>query len=245
MLRSAIGSFLVLVPLLARADALTDLRSTLGQLAATTPVHGSFELTSTSTNSDEEQPFNGKVAVGFEAGEAGLRILYPKATLLQATQEARTEAVDPDHQTPARSGMSRIHALHLAELLDAAAALGVELQSAQLVEARPSNYRGKAARLVVLKLTPKMSKGTAKHVKKLDASMSLWLGDDGVPVASERVVTLKMSFMLIGFENDQKESWTYQRAGDRLLATRYDETQKNDGFGQHGSSQVSEVLRLE
>ena len=113
-------------------DALSDLRATLAQLAATTPVHGTFEVSSTSTS--DEETFVGKAGVGFEAGDAGLRILYPKATLAQAHEEARAEAVDPNRQTPARSGVQRIHALDLAELLDAASALSVKLQNAQLVD---------------------------------------------------------------------------------------------------------------
>jgi len=33
--------------------------------------------------------------------------------------------------------------------------------------------------------------------------------------------------------SDQKESWTYTRSGDRLVTTRYEETEKAGGFGQH------------
>ncbi|HMC20473.1 MAG TPA: hypothetical protein VKL19_01375 [Thermoanaerobaculia bacterium] len=242
---SALVVSLVLAPLSLRADALTDLRTTLTQLGATTPAHGTFEVTSTSTSSDEGQAFQGKASVGFDISDAGLRIVYPKATLVQANQEARAEAVDPDRQTPVRSGMGRIRALELADLLDAAAMLNVELQDAQLIEAKPTTYHGSPARLIALKLLPKLSKGTAKRLKKLDASLSIWLADDGLPVAAERAVLLKMSFMLISFESDQKESWTYTRAGDRLVATRHQETQKSDGFGQHNSSQVAQVVRLE
>src|SRR5207253_9671705 len=86
---------LLVAPLSLRADALTDLRVTLAQLAANTPAHGSFDVTSTSTNSDEGHAFEGKASVGFEVSDAGLRILYPKATLAQTNQEARLEAADP------------------------------------------------------------------------------------------------------------------------------------------------------
>src|ERR1700730_5423440 len=90
-LRTLIASLFVLVPLASRADALMDLRTTLSQLAATAPAPGSFEVTSSSTSSDEEKSFQGKVEVGFDIGDAGLRILYPKAVLIQANQEARAE----------------------------------------------------------------------------------------------------------------------------------------------------------
>ncbi|HEX9501375.1 MAG TPA: hypothetical protein VGA10_06960, partial [Thermoanaerobaculia bacterium] len=200
-MRHILAAILLLAPLSVRADALTDLRATLAQLSATTPVHGAFEVTSTNTNSDEDQPSQGKASAGFEIGEAGLRILYPKATLMQANQEARAEAADPERQTPARSGISRIHALDLAELLDGAASLTTELLTAQLIDARSAMYRGKPARVVALKLSPKLSRSASKRVKKIDATLSVWLGDDGVPIAAERSFFVKASFMLMSFES--------------------------------------------
>ena len=240
-----IAAFLLLAPFSARADALADLRATLTRLTATTPAHGAFDVTSTSTDSDEGQAFQGKASVGFEIGDAGLRILYPKGTLLQADQEARAEAVDPDRQTPVRSGMGRIRALELAELLDAAAMLNVVLLNAQLIESKVTTYRGKATHLEVMKLSPKVSKGSSKHIKKFDGTLSVWLGDDGVPIAGERVLSVKASFMLMSFQQDQKENWEYARSGDRLVATRHEETQKSDGLGQHSSSHIVHVVRLE
>jgi hypothetical protein len=202
-------------------------------------------MTSTSSNNEEAQPDNGKATVGFDVSDAGLRILYPRVTLTQAAEEARGEAIDPERVTPARTGLRRVRPLHIAELLDAAAALGVILENAQLVETKPASYRGKAARLVVLKLTPKLSKATNKHMKKLDSSLSVWLGDDGVPVAAERSMYFKASLLLISFENTQKESWSYMRTGNRPIATRYEESEKSDGFGQHNTSQTTEVVRIE
>jgi hypothetical protein len=35
------------------------------------------------------------------------------------------------------------------------------------------------------------------------------------------------------------------RTGDRLIATRYEESEKSDGFGQHNTSQTTEVVRIE
>jgi hypothetical protein len=244
-MRHTVALIVLLAPLSVNADALTDLRATLAQLAATTPVHGAFEVTSTNTSSDEAQPSQGKATVGFEIGDAGLRILYPKMTLVQANQEARAEAVDPEHQTPARSGMGRVRALQLAELLDAAALLNVELLTAQPIETKVTNYQGRTARVVLLKLSPKMSKGTAKRVKKIDATLSIWLGEDGVPIAAERSFSVTASFLLMSFESDQKQNWTFTRAGDRLVGTRFEETQKSDGFGQHNLSHVVQMVRLD
>jgi len=236
---------IALLPAIARADALTDLRAALGQLGATTPVRGSLDVTTTSKNNEEERPDSGKVTVGFDVSDAGVRILYPKAALTQADQEARGEAIDPERASPTRSGFRHVRPLHVAELLDAAGALNVILESAQLLEVRPTNYRGKPSRVVVMKLTPKASKATTKHLKKLDGKLSVWIGDDGIPLGAERSMNLKASFLLMTLETDQKDNWTYTRSGDRLVVTRYDNTEKTDGLGQHESSQTTEVIRME
>ncbi|HYS52954.1 MAG TPA: hypothetical protein VER58_04190 [Thermoanaerobaculia bacterium] len=244
-MRALIPPLIALAALSARADALTDLRASLAQLAGTSPVHGTVEITSTSTNSDEGQAFQGKATVAFEIGDAGLRILYPKATLIQANQESRAEAADPERQTPARSGMGRVRALQLAEMLDAAAMLNVELLSAQLIEVKPATYQGHLARLVLLKLSPKLSKASSKRIKKIESTLSIWIGDDGIPIGAQRTLALKASFVLMSFEHAQTDSWAFNRVGDRLVAVLHDEQQKTDGFGQHDSTHIVEVVRLE
>lgn len=240
-----IAAAVALISVFSRANALTDLRASLAQLPATAPLRGLFEISSTIRSNEEAQDDVGKATVRFEVSEAGLRILYPHSMLAQANQEARSEAVDPDRQTPTRSGVRHIRPLHLAELLDAAAALSVTLESAQLMETKSANYGGRSARLLMMKLTPKLSKGSAKHVKKLDITFSVWLADDGVPLAAEQITSTKASFLLISFQNEQKESWTFTRVGDRLVTTRFEETQKADGLGQHESSQTTEVVTVE
>src|SRR4051812_19295762 len=101
MNKISIAVLVLLVPCAAAADSLTDVRAALTQLMATAPVHGSLEVTYTSKSNEDANPDNGKAAVTFEATEAGLRILYPRPVLAQASLEARSEAVDPDRPSPA------------------------------------------------------------------------------------------------------------------------------------------------
>jgi hypothetical protein len=226
------------------ADPMTDIRTALARLGAASTVRGTLEVTSVESTEDEA-PQNGKAVVGFEAGGDGLRILYPHSALSQADQEARDESADPERPTPTRNGVRRLRPLHVAELVNAGSALNVMLESCTFAGARPTIYQAKPARLLTFKFTPKMSKSQAKHVKKFDGTVSLWIGDDGVPLAAERISNIKASFLLMSFENNRKESWTYARVADRLIATRYQENVKTDGMGQHNSSQLIEVLRIE
>jgi hypothetical protein len=244
-MRFHVLSLVLLVPVAAVADGLTDLRLTLGRLPATTPVHGSLDVTSTSRSGEEAKADDGKASVGFEIGESGLHIIYPRVMLSQATQEARAEARDPERSTPVRSGAGHVRPLHVAELLDGAAALSVLLESAQFVQSRPANFGGRPAHLLSFKLVPKLSKSESKHVKKAEGTLSVWLGDDGTPLAAEQSTSVKASFLLISFEAEQKQSWTYTHNGDRLVAVRYEADDKSDGLGQHSTTHTLELVRLE
>src|SRR5258708_17880266 len=244
-MRLRVSTFMLLVPAIAAADGLTDLRAALGRLPATTPVRGTLDVASTSRSNEDDKADEGKASVEFDIGESGLHIIYPRSMLAQATQEARAEARDTEKSTPVRNGASHVRPLHVAELLDGAAALGILLESAQFVQASPATLGGRSAHLLSFKLVPKISKSQSKHVKKVDSVLSVWVGDDGMPLAAEETTAIKASFLLMSFEADQKRNWTYARNGDRLVVTRYEANDKSDGLGQHSTSHTLETVRLE
>jgi len=107
------------------------------------------------------------------------------ATLVQASQEARAEAGDPDRQTPVRSGMGRVQALELADLLNASSMLATELLNAQLIDAKTEAYRGRPAHVVDLKLRRRCRRLRARHVKKVEKWEYARSGDRLVAVRYE------------------------------------------------------------
>jgi hypothetical protein len=244
-MRLHVSLFVLLVPAIAAADGLTDLRATLGRLRAMTPVHGTLDVTSTVRSNENDKADEGKASVGFAIGDSGLHIIYPRTMLAQATQEARAEARDPEKSTPVRNGASHVRPLHVAELLDGGAALSILLESAQFVQTKPATLGGRPARLLSFKLVPKLSKSESKHVKKVDGALSVWISDDGTPLGAEETKSMKASLLLISFEADQKHNWTYARNGDGLVVTRYESIDKSDGLGQHETSRTLEMVRLE
>lgn len=238
-------AILLLMALPASADTLADIRATLGRFAATTPIHGSLDVSSSQQSSEEDAADVGKVIVQFDASAGGVQVTLPRNVVSQAAQEARSEAMDPSHQTPARNALLRIRTLHVAELANAADPLLTLLENAKIVETKPSMYKGKPAHTVTFTITPRLTKTQSKHLKKLARRLTLFLGDDGVPVAADLTTTLSASLLLLSFENRQQESWTYVRAGDRLVATRYEQTQSGSGLGQHTNQHVMEVITLQ
>ena len=61
--------FVLLLPSIAAADGLTDLRATLGRFPATTPLHGTLDVMSTSRSDEGDKAEEGKASVGFEIGD--------------------------------------------------------------------------------------------------------------------------------------------------------------------------------
>jgi hypothetical protein len=238
-------ALVVLLATSASADPRTDLRSALSRLPATAHVHGVFDVTSTSKPDEDEPAEIGKASVGFETTDSGLRLLYGKTALAAAVHEARAEANDPERPTPTRLGFNQVRPLHIADLVDAASYLTVGLENAQVVDLKPGNFHGRAARILTLKISPKMSKREKKHMKKFDMTMMLWLGDDGVPLAAERKTYWKASILLISLERDERQTWTYTRTADRLIATKFEEKSKSKGLGQNRDSTIVEVLTLQ
>src|SRR5437660_12819152 len=91
-MRFRVSLFVLLVPAIAAADGLTDLRATLGRLPATTSVHGTLDVASTSRSNEDDKADEGKASVGFDIGESGIHIIYSRTMLAQSTQESRCVA---------------------------------------------------------------------------------------------------------------------------------------------------------
>src|SRR5256885_375462 len=114
-MRFRVVLLVLFVPAIAVADGLADLRATLGRFPASMPAHGTLDVTSTSRSDEDEKADEGRATVGFEVGESGLHIIYPRTMLAQANVEARAEARDPEKSTPVREGASHVRPLHVAE----------------------------------------------------------------------------------------------------------------------------------
>jgi hypothetical protein len=241
--RHAIAVFVLIVAPQLHADVLTDVRNALSQLGATTPVHGSFDVT-TSTKSEDDSDA-GRSTVSFDIVDGALRVIYPKAMLAQSVVEAKAEAANPDAPTPVRTGARSVRALHLADLVDAGSYLTIALQKATLTAAKPATWNGRTVRQLTVKLEPGLSASSKKRVKKFESVMTMYVGDDNIPLAADRTTTLKASMLLMSIEQESRVKWTFTRTGDRIVTTKYEESQKVDGMGQHTLTTTTEVVKLE
>jgi hypothetical protein len=228
------------------ADEASELFSVLTRFPGTDPLSASFQLELSRHTKDEGlvKDERSRVAVEVEDGADGLRIGYPRPELRQAEQEMRAQTTDPDKESPTANGLRAVDVTEITASLNAAATLTRDLSGAHLTSATPASYAGRPARLLVFKLRSSLSAQARKHVKSVDSQLSVWLGEDGAPLAAERVDKLRAGFLILNFDTLRKQSWIYGRKGNRLYASRHLLDQGASGMGQHYQSVTVAVLSV-
>lgn len=224
-----------------RADGLSDLRTALKGLPASQPVKATVDCQVWSRSGDGKQPkiVQGRAQARLEDGPAGLKLGWDRAEL------ARVEAAGKAKDEGPGKALQALGVERAERLTDAAKALLEDLDGAQVQEDRPEAWQGHPARLLVLKLEPKdLDADDRKHLKSFSRTLKVWLGPDGVPLAADERLDMKLSVMFIGVELHHAESLAFARVGDRLVAT-HDETQDSGaGAGQQGDQRTVLDLKL-
>lgn len=228
--------FLVLfiIPAVLSANSLQQLRQTLGKFPGNTPIRARYDVQFWSENADGDDASNEQGSISFEVdkGPGGLSIIYPEPLLAAAEREAAARRADPEKPTPIRSALSSVEILDVSESLDAAAEILRQLEGAKLVADQQSTWGGRPARLLTIVLPPRLSKSEARRVKKFDVTLKVWLDAAGVPVAAERTLKLKASFLVLSFEQNSFDRWIFALRDDHLVATRHEESSSGSGVGQ-------------
>lgn len=178
---------ILLICAVGRADALSDLKGVLAKLNGQEPVKATVVYQFWSQQGEEKKLLitEGRASSAVEYGPQGLRMTWSRELLQAAAQEAKAKAEDPEKKTPTRRAMEGLKALDVAEYLNGSEELLRTLDQAQVLEDRADAWQGKPARLLRLKLTPRLGQEEKKYIKELDATAKVWLGADGVPVAAE------------------------------------------------------------
>jgi hypothetical protein len=228
----------------ARADALTDLRAALEALRGSAPLAASatIRIASTTEDDDVERKEEGEVTVDIEDGSGGLSIRYPKALLDRLEREAKATRADPEKTAPARSAVREIDSILASSLLNHAPALLGRLEAAELVEQKSVALDGAPARLLVFRVTPRMSASAKKRIKSAEVLLRVWAGPDGLPRAAELTEKIHAKILIMSFHHDGKSSWTFERASDRLLVRSYRDENSDRGFGQNSRRTVEVKL---
>lgn len=236
--------FCFLLTLSLGANGLDDLRTALQKLQGPEPVKATLDHTFWRQTTDDKKPTisQGKVSAQIEDGPLGLKVSWGRATLLQALRELAAQEREPERTTPTRTALRNMDPLEAAESLNHAEALLRDLAQAQLQEEKTEPWQGRPARLLVLKVTPRLPENQRKYLKEFKAEAKVWVGADGLPLAFSSTVAYKGSRMFISFEGGSTQELQFARVGGRLVLTRSSSEDRNSGFG--ASSQTKKTTTV-
>jgi|WetSurMetagenome_2_1015567.scaffolds.fasta_scaffold108611_1 hypothetical protein len=215
-------------------DPLAQLVGALARLPATKPVRARVEHRVTFAQGDEEPPpAPGTATATASSGPEGLRITFSPSLLARAEAEERDRLQNPDAPTPTRDAVGDLRTLALARSLDAVPEMLRSLHDARVLEDKVEPFEGAPTRVLLLQVKPAIASRDRKYVKDIEATARVWLGADGVPIATDRRVLLKgRIFLVITFEIEQKERLRFGRSGDRLVVLRQESDFRSAGAGE-------------
>jgi hypothetical protein len=226
------------------ANGLDDLRATLQKLPGGEPVKATLEHSFWRQTMDDKKPTvsQGKVSAQVEDGPQGLRVTWTRPTLQQAGRELSAQEREPERTTPTRTALRNIDALEASESLNHAEALVRDLAQAQIQEEKAEPWQGHPAKLLVLKLTPRIPESQRKYLKELKVEGRVWIAPDGLPLAFSSSVAYKGSRMFISFEGGNTQDLQFAKVGNRLVVVRATSEDRNSGFG--ASSQTKKTTTV-
>jgi hypothetical protein len=232
----------------ARADVVTDMRAAVSQLHATKPIHVSIDVQNSRKNEGRfaNQQFTGTASLDVVEDDAGLHITFPRAILERADRESREHTADPRKTTPTRAAVNDTQATEIADAVDFAGPFLRLIDTAKRVSESRGVREGRPVRVVVLKLTPKLPPEATSifSVKFTEDQMTVWLGDDNLPLAAERIQRGTAGFMFIKGSMMNRSSWTFAHIADRLIVLRDDSLYAGAGFGQKGEGRNVQVVTV-
>jgi hypothetical protein len=236
-----LAALLLLAPSALRADALTDLRTTLQKLRGDAPIKAQIVARSIDRNGDQDEQHQEtqEATVLAEHGPQGLRLTWSPQLLDEARKAAWQRAANPD--SPASRGvrLSILDAEQAAELLDAADDLRLDLERAVLVEDKLEPRAGKPTRVLVIKPHDKLSAAQRKSLKSSEDVLKIWLDPAGTPLALDRSYKARFSKLLISFNIASHEAKSFALVGDHLVVTAVSTESSGSGLGQSGETRRS------
>jgi hypothetical protein len=229
-MRRMLAIAISLLALRAEADTLGDLKAALGRLSARQPVRATYAT-------DISVKASGKYANETSSRTATAEVAHDASgvtiTIAQALIEKAHGGAAPDDA--AQSEISSIRSMNVVEALDFRESLLRMLNYGAVVEEKHVAFRGRPARLLVLKLNvPRQKRNsiTIGSVKVDEDRLSLWIGDGGVPLAAERMQKTTAGFLMFHADTANSTSFTFAQAGDRLILARLETRANGSALGQ-------------
>lgn len=244
-MRVAFCLCLMFMTSIACADGFGHLKRTLAGLEGKQPIEAKLAFSHSQINGNDDGKAGAPATVHAEVGadSGGVRLSFERRTLDLAVSESRQ--TDPESKRPVSGALSQILVTDVDEYLNAAPKLLAPLERAELISEKMETWRGQPARVISLKLNPVLGKQERKYVKKLDATAKVWIGADGLPLAAEQnYVYSGRAMLVINFESSSRESFEFDKRGDRLVVVRHRREDITSGGGESGTRRIDARLAV-
>jgi hypothetical protein len=243
-MRIAKVCLVVLCAASARADSLTDLKAAVGGLRGAAPIRATIEIQRVDLDKGKKPPesVSGGAVVDALVDGDGLHVAYAPALLAKVSKEQADRQANPVAKTPTTYAIGALGPLPIAERLDFGRRLAGLLSRSELVSEKRVVLEGRPARLLALKIKNPPPKTSVGHVEILEDSLNVWVGDDNLPMAAQRTERYTGGILFIKAEIKQANRWTFIRKDDRLVVTRSETKNTQNGFGQN--NEETEVVTV-
>lgn len=254
MMRQAVcGAALAMLALgsgSARADALADMKAALARAgAAASPVRATVDSRSwrkrgEGADADEER---GQASLAFEDSARGLVVTHGRELLARIEAEQRARARNPNSKTPTVMAMDEVGLQELAGLASGAAVLMRKVERGVYKGERADAWQGRAARVLRFDMPiTTLSARDRKYAKHFKAELDVWIGADGMPLASRlHQASSGRAFVVVSFETVFEEDCVYTLAGERLVTSRKETRSRASGAGEAEERRAVTALELQ
>jgi hypothetical protein len=203
-----------------KADGLSELIANLKGLNTQEPVKVKIDLDNIEHENDEEK--HEQRSLQLEDGPGGLRITQDSAS--GQAKKGKPGRVNISDKQKGENPWQRQVRANL-ELLG-------DLERAKLIEDRPGVLDGQTLRCLRVNLDLSLDDDAKKHVKHASHEASLWLGKDGLPIAMQRDLEIKVRALAFIRVSTKVSSWyRFTRVRDRLITTESRDTVEGEVMG--------------
>jgi len=218
-------------PVLLAADTLSDLRKRLDAFPAKAAFAASASVELNAAAVDDASRA-GRSGFDVEYGPAGFVVRISPKTLAASSNEAAAQKQNPNAPTPTRTAMVALTVFDIMDSVDAGSMLRADLNGAILIDEQPATLGGTPSTMLRVKVKPSFAT-KSRFVSEPKIELKIWIGNDGVPLAAERVSNFSAGIAFVKGENTRTERWELAAFGDRLYATRYDQSEDATAAGKH------------
>jgi hypothetical protein len=234
----------------AQADGLADLKSALGRMQAQggVPLKASIEAKTVHRIGEGKSATEdtGSASIAVEDSATGLRLFYGKDMLARLDSEAQALVANPNARTPTTNAAREFTPNDLRPMIGAASVLGRTIERASFKGEKTSTYDGKPARQLSFSVPVEtLSDRQRKYIKEFTGGFDVWIGADGMPLASRLQINASgRAFLVVGFDFAADEQAVYTQSGGRLLTARHEALQRQSGAGENSLRRTIKTLHV-